>query len=159
MQLTYRHSYPGTPEEVVALMRNEEFISDVAQHAGATSHSVHITDEATTVDMTLSVPGEVAKFVGGSVHVSQTFRWRAPEADGTRRGTVDVAVKGLPVAVDAVGILRPLTDGTEGIYEGDLNVRIPLVGRKVEQQIRPFIDDAFSGIERRAQDWLMRPEV
>lgn len=159
MQLTYRHSYPGTPEEVVALLRKEEFISDVAQHAGATSHAVQITEDATRIDMTLSVPGDVARFIGGSVHVSQTFKWAEPDADGTRRGTVDVAVKGLPVNVDAIGVLRPVTDGCEGVYEGELNVRIPLVGRKVEQQVKPFIDDAFSGIERRAQEWLMRPTV
>ena len=39
---------------------------------------------------------------------------------------------------------------------GELSVKIPLVGKKVEAQVEPMIARAFAGIERRAQDWLSR---
>lgn len=156
MQLNYRHKYNGTPEQVVALMRNKEFISDVARHAGATSHDVSFEGDVTKLRMTLPVPGDLARFVGGSVDLTQYFSWGEPAADGVRRGSVDVDVKGLPVAVAAKATLRPVGDATEGDYAGDLNVKLPLVGGKVEKMVAPFIAEAFGGIERRAQDWLAR---
>lgn len=156
MQLTYHHTYNGTPEQVVALMQNEEFISDVAQHAGATSHDVAIEGDITKLRMTLPVPGDVAKFVGGTVDLTQTFDWSGPQADGSYLGKVDVDVKGFPITVAATAALRPTAGGTAGEYSGDLKVRIPLVGGKVEKMVAPFIKQAFEGIERRAQDWLSR---
>ena len=43
-----------------------------------------------------------------------------------------------------------------GDYEGELKVKIPLVGKKVEAQVEPFIVQAFAGMERRARVWLTR---
>ncbi|GAB3821468.1 DUF2505 domain-containing protein [Tessaracoccus terricola] len=158
MQLNYEHTYNGTPEQVVALMRNKDFITDVAEHAGATSHDVAISGNVTQLRMTLPVPGDVAKFVGGEVDLSQRFEWSDPAADGSSTGKVDVTVKGLPITVAATAVLRPAGDATSGSYSGDLRVKIPLVGGKVEKMVAPFIEQAFAGIERRAQDWLARDQ-
>lgn len=158
MQLTYKHTYNGTPEQVVALMRNKDFITDVAQHAGATSHDVEIDGNVTQLRMSLPVPGDVAKFVGKDVDLSQRFEWSDPAADGTCTGNVDVTVKGLPISVAAAAVLRPDGATTAGQYDGDLRVKIPLVGGKVEKMVAPFIEQAFAGIERRAQEWLAREQ-
>ena len=40
--------------------------------------------------------------------------------------------------------------------DGEVKANIPLVGKKVEAQVEPFITDAFDGLERRAADWLSR---
>lgn len=159
MQLTYEHTYNGTPEQVVALMQNEEFITDVAQHAGATSHDVRVEGNVTQLRMSLPVPADVAKFVGKDVDLTQRFDWSEPAADGSSTGKVDVTVKGFPVSVDANAVLRPAGEVTSGHYTGDLRVRIPLVGGKVEKMIAPFIEQAFAGIERRAQEWLARGQA
>lgn len=158
MQLTYKHTYNGTPEQVVALMRNKDFIIDVAKHAGATSHDVQIDGNVTQLRMSLPVPGDVAKFVGKDVDLSQRFEWAEPAADGTSTGQVNVSVKGLPVTVEATAVLRPTGAATTGEYSGDLRVKIPLVGGKVEKMVAPFIEQAFAGIERRAQEWLARDQ-
>ncbi|MCC2592797.1 DUF2505 domain-containing protein [Tessaracoccus sp. OS52] len=158
MQLTYHHTYNGTPEQVVALMRNKDFIADVAKHAGATSHEVTVEGTVVTLRMSLPVPGEVARFVGKDVNMVQRFEWGSPQADGTSRGNVDVDVKGMPINVAAVAVLKPLGEATAGDYSGDLNVKLPLVGGKVEKMVAPFIEKAFAGIERRAQEWLARDQ-
>ena len=71
-------------------------------------------------------------------------------------GTVTVDVVGMPVDVNAQAEMLPKDGATEGRYTGDLKVKIPLVGKKVEAQVEPFIRDAFAGLERRAADWLSR---
>ncbi|MBB1509155.1 DUF2505 domain-containing protein [Tessaracoccus sp. MC1756] len=157
MDLDYTHTYAADPERVVGLLRNEDFIADVAVHAGATEHSVDITPDATTLIMSLPVPATIAKFIGSSMKLKQVFRFGDVAADGSVRGTVDVDVPGMPVDVTADAEMLPQGDGTtQGRYTGDLKVKIPLVGKKVEAQVEPYIRDAFAGLERRAADWLSR---
>ncbi|MHA6511934.1 DUF2505 domain-containing protein [Tessaracoccus sp. Z1128] len=154
MDLDYTHQYAAAPDAVVALMRNEEFIADVARHAGALEHRVTIADDATRLEMKLPVPANLAKFVGEAVTLAQVFRFQPPSADGSIRGTVEVDVPGMPIDVNAQTALTPQGQGTQGRYSGDLKVRIPLVGKKVESMIEPFIREAFAGLERRAAAWL-----
>ena len=156
MKLDYVHTYAATPEQVVALMRTPEFLDDVAKHAGAVAHTVDVSDDSTRLGMTLKVPSSLTKFVGQTMRIDQIFRFQAAGADGTVPGTVEVDVPGMPVEVSAAAQLRPEGDTTRGHYSGDLRVRIPLVGKKVEAQVEPFITDAFDGLERRAADWLSR---
>lgn len=157
MDLDYTHTYPADPQRVAALLRNEGFIADVARHAGATEHSVDITDEVTTLSMSMPVPSSLAKVVGSTMKLKQVFRFADPSADGSIHGTVDVDVPGMPVDVKANAAMLPQDDGTtQGRYTGNLKVKIPLVGKKVEAQVEPYIREAFAGLERRATDWLTR---
>ncbi len=157
MHLSYRHTYAASTDDVVALMANPDFITDVAEHSGATSHDVRIEGPTTHMEMALEAPSDVSKFVGKTIHVTQRLTWGQPDSKGVRRGTFDFSVAGMPVSVVAAAVLTPTgPTSSSATYEGDLNVRIPLVGRKVESLVAPSINDAFGGIERRAQEWLTR---
>lgn len=156
MHLSFQHTYAGTPSEVVALFRNPEFIADVATHAGAINHDVSVEAGVTRLRMALPTPDNVATFVGRSADITMIFRWEGPSAADAWRGLVDVGVKGLPVKVDARCVLEPVSAGARADYSGDLEVKIPLVGGKVEKMVAPFIAEAFAGIERRAQAWLQQ---
>lgn len=156
MLLEYVHTYDATPERVVALMRDEAFLDDVARHAGALEHRVAVAEDSATLEMSLPVPASLAKFVGNAIRINQVFRFSAPRADGTVEGAVVVDVAGMPVDVDAQVELAPRSGSTVGLYRGELKVKLPIVGRKVEAQVEPFIRDAFDGLERRAHEWLAR---
>lgn len=157
MHLSYRHTYAASTDDVVALMANPDFITDVAEHSGATSHDVRIEGPTTHMEMALEAPSDVAKFVGKTIHVTQRLTWGQPDNHGVRRGTIDFAVAGMPVSITAAAVLTPTgPESSVGTYEGDLNVRIPLVGKKVETLVAPSINDAFNGLERRAEAWLSR---
>lgn len=157
MHLSYRHTYNGSTDAVVALMANPDFLSDVAEQSGAISHDVRVVGATTHMEMSLEAPADVARFVGKTIHVTQELTWGPPAADGVRQGTVDIAVAGMPIKISASAVLSPTgVDSSVATYEGDLNVRIPLVGKKVESLVAPSINDAYDGIERRAQEWLSR---
>ncbi len=157
MHLSYKHNYPASSDEVVALMGNPDFISDVAEHAGATSHDVRIEGRTSHMEMALEAPSDIRKFVGSTIHVTERLTWGDPDPTGVRHGTIDFSVAGLPVHISAAAVLTPSgASNSTATYEGDLNVKIPLVGKKVESLVAPSIDDAFAGLERRATHWLNR---
>lgn len=153
MHLSFHHAYPGTPDETVNLFKNPDFISDVAAHSGATRHEVTVDDRVTQLALSLPTPSDVARFVGKVVDLALVFRWLEPDASPERSCNLGVDVKGLPVSAEARCILRPTPEGTSGDYSGNLVVRIPIVGSKVERMVVPFLVDAFDGIERRANAW------
>ena len=157
MKLDYTHTYEADPQRVVALMRTSDFLEDVASHAGAVSHEVEVNDDHAKLAMLLGVPSALKKFVGETIQILMIFRFGAERPDGVVPGTVEVDVPGMPVEVNAAAQLRPSGPRTTGHYAGELKVRIPLAGKKVEAQVEPFITDAFDGLERRATDWLARP--
>ena len=156
MKLDYTHTYAAAPERVIALLRDPEFLADVARHAGALEHSSDVTPDAIRLRMRLPVPSQLTKFVGQSVQLQQVFRFEPPRDDDVIVGSVDVDVPGMPVDVNADAEMRPTPEGTTGSYTGDVKVKIPLVGKKVESLMEPFIREAFDGLERRAADWLSR---
>lgn len=156
MDLNFRHTYNGSAERVVELMRTKEFIEDIARHGGAKSYDVKIDGDVTRLSMSLSAPANIAKVIGAQIQLSQVMSWGEPDAGGSRPGSVTVDVAGVPVHVDAAATLRPLDAVSEADFRGTLTVRIPLLGRKIEQQVAPMISEAFAGIERRVNDWLAR---
>lgn len=157
MHLSYQHSYPASADDVVALMANPDFLGDVADHAGATSHSVRVEGRTTHMEMALVAPKDITKFVGSSINVTERLTWGDPDAQGVRRGTIEFKVAGLPVNINARAILTPTGPASSrATYEGDLDVKIPLMGKKIEKMVAPNIDDAFAGLERRADHWLTR---
>lgn len=157
MQLNYKHEFNGSPDQVAALFRNEAFIDDVAKHANAIEHTVNIADDVTHLDLTLPAPESISKFFGKGIRIKQSFTWGEPGDAGVRKGIFTVDIAGAPVSVEADATLSPTgPSSSEAVYVGELSVKIPLVGKKVEAQVEPMIARAFAGIERRAQDWLSR---
>lgn len=156
MKLAFQQAFPASPDRVAALLRNQEFLEDVAEHAGATQHSSRIRDRVTELDMSIPSPERVQSVIGSTVSMSLVMEFQDAGPDGVVPGNVRVTVPGMPVEAYADGRLTPRGDQTIGEYEGELKVRIPLFGKKVEAQIEPFVVAAFEGIERRANEWLTR---
>lgn len=156
MKLAFQQAYPAPPQRVLELLRNDEFIDDVAQHAGAVSHEARVLGDRTELDMELPTPQHVASVVGKTVKLTLAMAFAEPRDDGSVPGTVDVTVPGMPVQAQMTGLLSPRGEETVGEYNGELKVKIPLVGKKVEAQIEPYVVSAFNGIERRAKVWLER---
>lgn len=157
MKLNYRHEFNGSTDEVVALFRNPDFIDDVAKHAGALDHTVSIEGETTHLKLTLPAPDSIAMFFGKGIKIAQSFAWDTPDEVGNRKGVFTVDISGAPVSVEANAVLSPAGENASvADYDGELEVKIPLVGKKVEGQVEPMIKAAFAGIERRARAWLSK---
>lgn len=156
MKLAFTHTFPAPPAEVGALMSNEEFLKDVADHAGAVGHSTRINGNSTELEMEIPAPENVQKAVGKTVKLALDMHFGAPDAAGVVPGHVEVKVPGMPVDAKVDARIVPTETGSTAHYDGELKVKIPLIGKKVEAQVEPFVVRAFKGIESRANAWLSR---
>jgi len=141
MQLTTRHSYDATPAAVWAMFIDPAFRDDVCQATGATTWTVDIAADdgggTVTVTRTMTTAGSpaVRKVVGDTVTVVQTETWGAPNGSGVRRAEVLLDVVGKPAAMRATSELSAAGTGAVMAVEGALEVRVPLFGGRLEQEL------------------------
>ena len=114
MAVTASTTVPAPVEQVVATFADEAFVRHVAEKAGATLESFEVSG-ATTGAFTVTtvramsserLPEVARRFVGASVHLTQTDAYEAPAADGSRVVRSDITVASLTVSGSADQTLR-----------------------------------------------------
>lgn len=143
--------YAGRPLDVAAMLADPGFSDQVASRMGSTAASVDIDGDAggaftvTTVRTlpTDGFPDIARRFVGSSVDVRQVDQWAAPDADGTRSGSITVEIVGAPLRLTGTMTLTPDGDGTRQSIDGDLRAGVPLIGGKLERAAEPAIHAAI----------------
>lgn len=143
MQITSAQTYNATPDEVFAMMTDEAYLAAVCDRFGATDRTITVDGTSTTVKMALPAPQQVQKFVGAALPLNQLITWGEPAADGSRTGTLKMTVDKMPVDVTGTAVLKPAGDATQVNYEAEMNVKIPLVGKKLEKEAAPMVQKAL----------------
>jgi hypothetical protein len=163
MKISAVIDYTATPDEVFAMLADEDFQNHKCLATGARRHSVSITEHdgrtiiATTRDLPSDrFPSFVKSMVGETLTVTETQDWGPPGAEGVRQGRLGVEIALAPVALH--GTLS-LTSGGQGCIEtieGDLKARIPLIGGRVEEAAAPAIRSAIRVESENGKAWLER---
>src|SRR5699024_749807 len=144
MQLNETLSYPAEPDAVFDMFCDRSWREQVCEMAHARSYDVSVErtgDSATIVVervMPADLPDAIRKFLGETVTVKQTERWGGPDADGTRRADVEVHIAGQPASMEGTSVLRGGDTSTMTV-EGDVRVKVPLFGRKIEPEVAKAI--------------------
>jgi hypothetical protein len=100
------------------------------------------------------LPGAVAKFVRGDVKIVQTETWRR-DGDGQVRGQVDVSASGGLGSGRAESWLEPAEDGGSRLRSAvRVEVKIPLVGRKLEKTIGADLAKGIPEMLRFTTTWI-----
>jgi hypothetical protein len=159
MKIRESYTYPDADiESVYALVTNPEFREESVAAVRGTDIEVTVESSADGHTVTVlqtqpaNVPDFIKKFTGDSVRVKQTERWGAPDDEGSRSAEVKFTVIGQPV--DMLGTAQLSANGDVSfVVEGDLKVRAPFIGRKIEPEIAKIIaaslrNDVERGIER-----------
>jgi len=155
MEIVSRQVYNADPRTVVTMLCERPFLEELCRRSGASRSSIEIAGTTTRVSRTLPAPDGAARFVGPTVDVVETVAWGDPEPDGSRHGVLEFQMDGLPIRLEGTAVARPEAAATTLIdYRGDLTVRIPLVGRQVENMAAPAITDALAAQERIGNEWL-----
>lgn len=154
MQFSAQQTYAAPPERIHSLLTDERFLASVATQMGAVEHKVAASATRTAVEATVESPSEVRALVGATLVLTQETMWGDAAADGSRFGTVTITVAGTPASASGVVHLAPEGTGSSLAYEGELTVKIPLVGPAIEKAAAPAIDDALQAQERAARNWL-----
>ena len=131
-------TYAADIDTVFALLCDPEMVTARFEAAGDTDIVV-VRCEAdgdeffieTTRTVEIDVPGFAKRVLKPTNDMTQKERWHAPDGDGARRGTMSVDVKGVPATTDATYELRPADGGTRHTVKGDMELKIPLIGKKL----------------------------
>ncbi len=159
MQLNETLSYAAGPDAVFDMLCDRAWREQVCELAHAKSFDVtvdRIGETAVIVVervMPAEVPDAIRKFLGDTITVKQTERWGAADPDGTRRATVEVHIAGQPASMEGTSVLRG-SDTSTMTVQGDVRVKVPLFGRKIEPEVAKAIVAALRIEERAARTHL-----
>lgn len=156
MHLISRQEFPADPARVHAMVTDEDFLAHAAAELGSVDARVAATSARTAVEASVPSPSEIRAFIGPTLRIVQETTWAEPQTDGRRSGTVTITVPGAPVTLVGSALLAPTASGSEITYDGDLTVKVPLLGSRIEAQAAPTILEAFEAQGRVGRAWLRR---
>lgn len=150
MRLSESASYPSaSPQQVFELLSDEGFRGDVCARINALSYDVSVDrdGDATRVRirrvMRADLPEIVKKITGETVEVEQTEWWEPAGGDGGRTGHIEVRIKNQPASMTGTTAILPTGDGAELSLQGEVQVAIPVLGKKAEPEIAKAVAAAL----------------
>lgn len=146
MKFNETYSYGDADVEAVfGLISSKEFRTESGEESGASDIDVDVDESGGGVTITIvrtqpaEMPDFVKKLTGDTVKVKQTEKWSAPAADGSRRADVKVSIIGQPAEMLGTAVLESTGGGTEFTVNGDVTVKIPFIGKKIEPEVAKAI--------------------
>ena len=156
MEFTQSVSYPGTVEEVVAMYLTPDYQQRrFGPFVVEGSESVSVEGERITFSGTARpelLPAAASRFVKGALHISFTEEWTRDEAGA--RSRTRVTVEGAPVSVEATSALTPTESGCTREVSGNLSVRFPLLGGRIEKEAVAHLGRVVEHERELAATWL-----
>jgi Protein of unknown function (DUF2505) len=101
------------------------------------------------------LPGMVTQFHPGDLSIVREEKW-SPVSDGTATATVSGSIPGAPVTLTGTAVLAPADDGAGSrlAFTVAVEVRIPLVGGKVENYIGNQLVELLIAEQRFTTAWI-----
>lgn len=152
---------PASVAQIHAAFGREDYwLARIAAGAATTTLDSLVVDDGTVTVRTTQrlgpqlLPGMVARFVSGEVKIVQTETWR-PDGEGQVRGEVSVAASGGLGSGHAETWLAPADDGGAQLRSAvRVEVKIPLVGRKLEKSIGAGLAQGIPEMLRFTTTWI-----
>jgi uncharacterized protein YndB with AHSA1/START domain len=160
MELRTEQRYDADPTTVFAMLTDEAFLARKAEATGALRHegSVVWDGDRATVRLLRVMPPEVPdfvrRFIGDTIDLEQIDTWEPPGADGSRTGSIRIAMGGAPVQLTGVMRLTPTATGSLTSTDAEIKAAIPLFGGKIEKAVHDALLQAVSIEETVGQAWL-----
>jgi hypothetical protein len=144
-------TYAADIETVFAMLCDPAAITARFEAAGDTDIEV-VRCEAegdgfvieTTRTVTIDLPGFARKVLSPTNEMTQIEKWGAPDEDGAREGTFNIEVAGAPARTEGRHQLRPDGDRTTHTIQGEMEVKVPLIGKKLGSFLSGTASDAVA---------------
>jgi hypothetical protein len=154
--------YEGTVEQVHQAFRDERYWLERLSGSGAdkatldsmTGDGVGGIDVITTQTLRSDrLPAVVTQFHHGDLSFVREERWSAI-TDGRATAAVTGAIPGAPATLSGTAVLMPSDSGSRLEFKVTVEVRIPLVGGKVETFIGSQLVDLLIAEQRFTSAWI-----
>lgn len=157
-----RTDSPASVETIHSAFGNEAYwLARIAEFGGGATTLDELTVDpacniavATTQDLRHDVlPGLLAKVFPGDLKILRTETWRLAD-DHRVTGEVTIAASGVPGSGIGAALLAPEPDGSSLSLSGTVEVRIPLVGGRIEKYICDQIVVEIPQLQRFTSEWI-----
>ena len=156
MKFSHQLTYDASPADVQAMLADPAFREKVCAAMNAVRHDVDITGSGAgmtvVVDQTQpadGIPSFAKKIVGDEIHIVQRETWKDDAG-----ATLVVEIPGKPGEFKGGIDLAGDDDGTVETVAGDIKVKIPMVGGKLEALIGDMLTKALKSEQRVGRAWL-----
>ena len=156
MEFSHELAYDADLEAVAAMLAAPAFREKVCAQLHVLRHEVSVDGTgagmAVVIDQTQrakGIPGFAKKFVGEEIRIVQRESWQ--DAAGASLG---LEIPGKPGAFTGTIALSETGDGTVESVTGDVKVKIPMVGGKLESLIGDLLRNALKTEQRVGRAWL-----
>lgn len=144
-------TYAADIDTVFAMLCDPDAITARFEAAGDTDIEV-VRCEAdgdgfvieTTRTVTIDLPGFARKVLSPTNEMTQIEKWGPPGDDGAREGTFKIEVAGAPARTEGDHQLRPVGDHTVHAVQGEMEVKVPLIGKKLGSFLSGTAGDAVA---------------
>ena len=158
MELSHTHRYAASAAEVQQMLTDPAFRERVCERQHALSHDVAVTGSGTAAEVVVrqtqamtGAPAVATKLTGDTVTLEQREVWRSATA-----ADLSISLPGKPVEVR--GGRLTLTDRPDGgcdqVVSGDLRVRVPLVGGRLEAMLCDVLRAGMRRLGETGDAWL-----
>lgn len=134
MKFSHEIHYDASPDEVFAMLSDPSFRqrSLDAMDAKATEIKVEARGEGMSLridqeQVTAGVPSFAKKFAGETTRVIHSEEWPSSSS-----GTLTIETPGKPTSLTGTLTLKPSGSGTAEVFDGEIKVKVPLIGGKLE---------------------------
>ena len=154
--------YEGTVDQVHQAFRDEGYWQERLARSGADAATLDsMTDDGEGgVDVITTqtlrsdrLPGVVAQFHHGDLSFVREERWTAV-TDGQASAVVKGSIPGAPATLTGTAVLTATDSGSRMEFKATVEVRIPLVGGKVESFIGSQLVDLLIAEQRFTSAWI-----
>jgi hypothetical protein len=154
--------YDGTVEQIHQAFGDERYWLERLGQSGAdettldsmTSDAAGGVDVITTQTLRANrLPGVVTQFHHGDLSFVREEAW-SPVLDGQATAVVKGSIPGAPATLSGAAALSPRGTGSRLEFKAIVEVRIPLVGGKVENFIRSQLADLLMAEQRFTTAWI-----
>ncbi|MDX1883477.1 DUF2505 domain-containing protein [Mycolicibacterium sp. 120270] len=154
--------YEGSVEQVHTALRDQEYWLERLADSGAdratldamtTDGDGGIRVKTTQVLRRDRLPGVVTQFHPGDLSIVREEAWTRID-DGKATATVTGVIPGAPVSLTGTAVLAPSGGGSRLQFTAAVEVRIPLVGGKIENFIGNQLVDLLIAEQRFTTAWL-----
>ena len=158
--MALEHEYELPPAELFAAVTDPDYLAARnARFGGVGTPQVDDVDDTVVVRISRQlpadkVPGPVRPFLGDGVIVL-VDTWTPPADDAspvTATWRADVA--NAPAQLGGEHLIEPTDDGSRYTITVDVSIKIPFVGRKLEQQVAGYLDSLISKELDYLAEWI-----
>lgn len=154
--------YEGSVEQVHRAFGDEQYWLARLADSGADATALDaltVTDAGDITAVTTQtlranqLPGLVSQFHRGDLHIRREEQWQ-PIRHGASHGTVRGSVAGAPVSLSGTATLAATDRGSRLSVHITVEVRVPLVGGKIESFIGTQLVDLLTAEQRFTSVWI-----